>query len=152
LTGQDEQNHENCEKVEFGSISVNLSYSEINERLTSSSDVKSHYSYLKEKPKEYFYAVFLRADNSVIGDKLIGAGDPSNVATDVGDIVRTASVTNARAVILVHNHPSQTSGATEADVEVTKEIEEVLQLIGVDLLDHLIIAEPVYSMKEHGDI
>jgi DNA repair protein RadC len=152
LTGQDERNHENCKKVEFGNISVSLSYSEIDERLTSSSDVKSRYSYLKEKPKEYFYVVFLRADNSVIGDKLIGAGNPSNVATDVGDIVRTASVTNARAVILVHNHPSQTSGATEADVEVTKEIEEVLQLIGVDLLDHLIIAEPVYSMKEHGDI
>ncbi|SDX65381.1 JAB domain-containing protein [Halobellus clavatus] len=115
-------------------------------------DVVDRYESLKHGQKEHLYAVFLTNGNRFIGDKIIGLGSRDTVEIDIQDVVRTAALTNAGAVILVHNHPSGKPGATAKDIEVTREAREVLEKINVELLDHVIISrESHYSMRRAND-
>ena len=120
--------------------------------ITCLRDVQEKYSELGQEQKEHLYAVFLTNDNQFIGDKIIGLGSRDTVGVDIQDVVRTAAITNAGAVILVHNHPSGKAGATEKDVEVTQEAKQVLEKINVELLDHVIISrDENYSMRQAND-
>jgi len=56
---------------------------------------------------------------------------------------------NAASVILVHNHPSGDPEPSKADLEITKRIQEVGKIMGIDLLDHIIISKnKIFSFKE----
>lgn len=139
---------------ELGSIQVTAEVQdESPEEITRLQAIIDKYRFLRYKPKEHFYAVFLKADNEVIGDKLIGLGSSGNAPVDLKDIARTAVLTNASAVILVHNHPSNNDEATPEDKEATRDIKKGLELFDIDVLDHVIISQDDhYSMKQQGDI
>ena len=139
---------------ELGSIQVTAELqNEEAQEIRSLSEVSRKYDFLRERPKEHFYAVFLKSDNEVIGDKLIGLGGTEDTPADVKDIARTAVLTNATAVILVHNHPSNNDEATPEDKEATRNIKKGLELFDIDVLDHVIISQDDhYSMKQHGDV
>lgn len=67
------------------------------------------------------------------------------------EIVKLALVHNAKAIFLVHNHPSGTAVASEADIRLTRHLKQALALIDVVLLDHFIVAGSiVLSMAEKG--
>lgn len=140
-------------KQELGNLTVKA---EIQEQETdtvgSLHDVVNRYESLKHKQKEHLYAVFLTNSNQFIGDKIIGLGSRDTVEIDIQDVVRTAALTNAGAIILIHNHPSGSSTATTKDIEVTQEAHEVLDKINVELLDHVIISKTShYSMRREND-
>jgi len=140
-------------KYNFGNIHVTAKIEDKKaEKVHSLSDIKKQYKHLRKKPKEHFYTVFLNSDNKVIGDKLIGLGNNWSTSVDVKDIARTAALTNASAVILVHNHPSTNNKATKKDIETNLQIERALELLQVEVLDHVIISQnDCYSMKFNGD-
>ena len=54
------------------------------------------------------------------------------------------------AVVLYHNHPSGLCEPSAADELITRRLKEALALIDVRVLDHLIVAETIYSFAEHG--
>ncbi|RMB12916.1 JAB domain-containing protein [Haloplanus aerogenes] len=141
-------------EYELGSIQVTAELQdEDSEEIQSFSDVTSKYGFLRERPKEHFYAVFLKSDNEVIGDKLVSLGGASSASIDTKDVARTAVLTNASAVILVHNHPSTNDRPTDQDLKATKAIQDALDLFDVEVLDHVIISQTgSYSMKQNGDI
>lgn len=67
------------------------------------------------------------------------------------EIVKLALEHNAKAIFLVHNHPSGEAQASEADIRLTKHLKQALALIDVALLDHFIVAgSKVLSMAETG--
>ena len=135
----------------MGSIEVTAKVQDSGNEISSFSDVKERYSELDEKQKEHLYAVYLTNSNEEIGDKLIGLGNLDATPVDIQDIVRTAILVKAGAVILVHNHPSSTGEPTEKDIEVTQEIHNTLERLGIDLLDHVIITqENSHSMRAAG--
>lgn len=139
---------------ELGSIQVTAEVQdESPEEITHLQAIIDKYRFLRERPKEHFYAVFLKSDNEVIGDKLIGLGSSGDAPVDLKDIARTAVLTNASAVILVHNHPSNNDEATPEDKQATRDIKKGLEIFGIELLDHVIISQnDHYSMKKAGDI
>jgi len=141
-------------EYELGSIQVTAELQdEESEEISSLSGVTAKYHFLRDRPKEHFYAVYLKSDNEIIGDKLIGLGDTGNAPVDVKDIARTAVLTNAAAVILVHNHPSNNNDATPEDKKATKEIKKALDIFNIDLLDHVIISQnSSYSMRQNNDL
>ena len=141
-------------EYELGSIQVTAELQdEDSEEISSLSDVTSKYGFLRDRPKEHFYTVFLKSDNEVIGDKLVSLGGTGGTAIDTKDIVRTAVLTNASAVILVHNHPSTNDQPTADDLEATEEIQDALNLFNIEVLDHVIITQTSsYSMRRHDDI
>ena len=140
-------------RQELGNLTVKAEVQEEDpDSVHSLHDVVSRYRGLKDEQKEHLYAVFLKNGNRFIGDKIIGLGSRDTVKIDIQDVVRTAALTNAGAVILVHNHPSGKAGATAKDIEVTGEAYEVLEKINVELLDHVIISQTEnYSMRQSHD-
>ena len=140
-------------RQELGNLTVKAEVEEEDpDTVKSLHDVVNRYESLKYEQKEHLYAVFLTNGNQFIGDKIIGIGNRDSVEADIQDVVRTASLTNAGAVVLVHNHPSGNAGATAKDLETTQEIHEVLEKINVELLDHVIISKTEnYSMREAND-
>lgn len=140
-------------KQELGNLTVNTEIQEQDpDTVQSLHDVISRYESLEQEPKEHLYAIFLNNGNQFIGDKIIGLGSRDTVEIDIQDVVRTAALTNAGATILVHNHPSGKAEATDKDIEVTQEAQEVLEKINVELLDHVIISrDSHYSMRRKND-
>ena len=140
-------------RQEFGTLTVKAEVQEEDQDAVKSlQDVFNRYESLEHEQKEHLYAVFLTNGNRFIGDKIIGIGSRDTVEIDIQDVVRTAAVTNAGAIVLVHNHPSGTAEATAKDIEVTREAREVLAKINVELLDHVIISrESHYSMRKAND-
>jgi DNA repair protein RadC len=65
------------------------------------------------------------------------------------EVVKAALAHNAAAVVLYHNHPSGLTEPSAADELITRRLKEALALIDVRVLDHLIVAESIYSFAEH---
>jgi len=69
------------------------------------------------------------------------------------EIVTRALLTNAKAVILAHNHPSGTVGPSGTDISITRKVEDILTMLDIRLLDHIIIAhDQTYSMADNGQL
>jgi len=69
------------------------------------------------------------------------------------DLVRTAALVNAGAVIIVHNHPSRKAEPSANDIEATRNVKETFDNLGIELLDHVIITHNnSYSMKANQDL
>ena len=69
------------------------------------------------------------------------------------EVVNTTLKYHARSVILVHNHPSGEPKPSRADIEVTRDIEKALKVMGITLHDHLIITDTnCVSFKSLGHL
>lgn len=103
--------------------------------------------------KEFFWMIPLTNSNRVLGFKEISSGKTHSTTISFKEILQTALLSNARACLLIHNHPSGNSNPSRSDFEVTKRIQKTLTLINVDILDHLIITqEGYYSFVENDHI
>jgi DNA repair protein RadC len=65
------------------------------------------------------------------------------------EVVKAVLAHNAAAVVLYHNHPSGLSEPSAADELITRRLKEALALVDVRVLDHLIVAESIFSFSEH---
>jgi len=66
-------------------------------------------------------------------------------------VVAAAVQCNAKIVVLAHNHPSGNLVPSESDIRSTNRIAQALQVVGIHLADHIIVADgEYYSMKAHG--
>ena len=68
-------------------------------------------------------------------------------------IIEIAIRTNASAVIISHNHPNGVAIPSGADVATTRDLDQALRLVGIQLMDHIIVAEDDFtSMADSGII
>lgn len=112
-------------------------------------------SYLKLtlgfRKTECFKVLFLNRKNILIGDEIFEGGTVDKVQIYPREVVKRALSYNASAVILVHNHPSGDCSPSKEDLDVTKEIQTALNLVSINLHDHIIIAENNhYSFRNTG--
>ncbi|UIJ44861.1 hypothetical protein LZK98_17690 [Sphingomonas cannabina] len=100
-------------------------------------------------PCEVVRLILLDNSRRLLLDETVGLGTIDEVSVHPREIVRRALERNSRGAILVHNHPSGLAKPSRADRELTKSICTALQLVGVTLIDHLIIAKSeIFSMRE----
>ena len=83
--------------------------------------------------------ILLNRANRVLGVASISRGGLSGSIMDTRVILQYAIKANAHAVILAHNHPSGSLEASEADIKITKRVKEALELVDINLLDHMIL-------------
>ncbi len=108
--------------------------------LNSSSDVINYYSEkLKDLKQEHFYVVFLDVQKRVTGEKLLFIGTLNGAIVHPREVFKEAIKRSAHSVILVHNHPSGDKEMSIEDEAITKNLKEVGELVGVQVLDHLIV-------------
>ncbi len=105
---------------------------------------KQAFEYLKDMralPKEHFRGLYLNSQYKIVHDEVISIGSLTSSIVHPREVFKPALEYSAVAIIVAHNHPSGALKITEADLEVTQKLAEAGQILGIDLLDHLIIAK-----------
>lgn len=100
---------------------------------------------------EEVYLLCLNPEGRVIDRLLLNAGSVTEVGLSMREIVQLALQNNAAAVVLTHNHLTELALPSRADIETTRRLYRALALIGVELLDHVIVAEDdCVSLRDSG--
>jgi DNA repair protein RadC len=107
---------------------------------------------LKDKKKEYFLAVLLDTRNRLIKVAEISVGSLDSSIVHPREVFKEAISASAASVIFVHNHPSGDTEASEDDIRLTKRLNEAGQIVGIDVLDHLIVGGKSYKSLKRGGV
>ena len=108
-------------------------------------------SKLKGKKKEHFLAILLDTRNQLIKVSEISVGSLDTSVVHPREVFKEAIAASAASVIFVHNHPSGDPEASEDDIKLTKRLAEAGEILGIDVLDHIIIGDKKYlSLKREG--
>jgi DNA repair protein RadC len=106
---------------------------------------------LKDKKKEYFLAVLLDTRNQLIRAAEISVGSLDSSIVHPREVFKEAISASASTVIFVHNHPSGDTEASEDDIALTKRLAEAGEIVGIEVLDHIIIGGKSFtSLKRQG--
>jgi DNA repair protein RadC len=118
----------------------------------SPADVHRHFHpRLRDAPHERFVVVLLDGRHRWLREVVVSQGTLTASLVHPREVFRPALRESAAAVILVHNHPSGDPAPSREDLEITARLVEAGQLLGVQVLDHVIVAERGYtSLRETG--
>jgi DNA repair protein RadC len=106
---------------------------------------------LKGKKKEHFLALLLDTRNQLIKVAEISVGSLDTSIVHPREVFKEAISASAASAIFVHNHPSGDPTASEDDIKLTKRLAEAGEIVGIDVLDHIIIGDKNYlSLKREG--
>lgn len=102
------------------------------------------------KKQEYVVVLYLNARSEMIQKETVGLGNLNTNLIEPKEVFAPALATPCSGIILAHNHPSGDPSPSQEDLAFTKRIWEGGRIMGVDLLDHIIVAEERYfSFKAH---
>ncbi len=106
---------------------------------------------LKGKKKEHFLALLLDTRSQLIKVSEISIGSLDTSIVHPREVFKEAISASAASVIFVHNHPSGDPEASEDDIKLTKRLAEAGEIVGIEVLDHIIICDKNYlSLKREG--
>ena len=105
---------------------------------------------LGEREHEVFAVVFLDGRQRVIDYLEMFRGTINHAHVYVREVVREALKRNAASVILAHNHPSGSTEPSDADVATTSRLRVMLELVDIEVLDHIIVGRTITSFVELG--
>jgi DNA repair protein RadC len=98
---------------------------------------------------EHFGVVLLDTKHRVLRSTLLSIGTLDASIVHPREVFREATRGGAAAIVLFHNHPSGDPTPSDDDVELTMRLVRAGQLMGIDVLDHVIVAETCYySLKD----
>ncbi|TAE79338.1 MAG: hypothetical protein EAY81_11385 [Bacteroidetes bacterium] len=90
--------------------------------------------------QEYFWVVGLQTDSTIDFIELLNIGSLNSVQIEPRELFRIAVIKNVDRIILVHNHPSGSVKPSQADKAFTKAQRTAGELLGVEVIDHIIIS------------
>ncbi len=101
--------------------------------------------------REHFRAVLLSTKNNVLAVDNISIGSLNASLVHPRELFKNAVIKSAAGIILVHNHPSGNPEPSNEDKHVTQRMVKAGEIMGIDVLDHIIIGDGRYvSLKEMG--
>jgi DNA repair protein RadC len=110
--------------------------------------VKTARNLLKGKKKEHFIVLCLDTRNHLIKTNVISIGSLDCSIVHPREVFKEAISSSAASVIFIHNHPSGDPTPSEDDVKLTKRLIEAGEIVGIEVLDHIIICDSEHlSMK-----
>jgi DNA repair protein RadC len=105
----------------------------------------------KYHAQEVFAVMFLNAQSMHLTTENLFFGTLSETMVYPREIIRKALSAGAAAIILAHNHPSGDLNPSPMDIKITKSIAQICKIVGINVLDHLIIARSNWlSFHDHG--
>ena len=133
---------------------INNQIMSLNEtKITNSSLVFEYYkNKIGDKNQEYFYCLYLNTAKKVIKDKLLFIGTVNKSVVHPREIFKEAYLLSASGIICVHNHPAGSVFPSKEDINLTKKLVEIGELLDVKIIDHVIITNNnYYSFFENND-
>lgn len=106
---------------------------------------------LRYLQKEHFVCLFLNTKNHVIAQETLSIGSLNASIVHPREVFRAAIERGSASLICIHNHPSGDPTPSPEDIEMTHRLVDAGQVIGIEVLDHLIIGDQKFvSLKEQG--
>jgi len=114
---------------------------------------KAVVDYLKQKlgreNKEHFLILLLDSRNNLIKDNIVSIGTLNASLVHPREVFKEAIDNRAASIIISHNHPSADPEPSEDDLEMTKRLVEAGKILGIEVIDHIIVAKnKFFSFKE----
>ncbi|MBU6392820.1 MAG: DNA repair protein RadC [Planctomycetota bacterium] len=133
----------------FSTISVKPS-----QQFKCSRDIFNHFhERLRERKQEVFFIVLLDNKNRIIKELDISKGSLTSSIVHPREVFNPAIKESAVSVIFVHNHPSGDPEPSKEDIQMTRRLLEVGDVVGIKVLDHIIIGNECFvSLKDKGII
>jgi DNA repair protein RadC len=100
--------------------------------------------------RESFVVVLLNTKNEVIESPTVSVGTLSSSLVHPREVFKPAIRASAASVVLAHNHPSGRTDPSREDREITRRLAGAAEILGIEVLDHVILGDGYFSMKEHG--
>lgn len=121
-------------------------------KVSSSYQIAQNLIYeLQDFQQEHLVCLYLNTKNEVIKQETVFKGSLNQSVAHPREIFRSAVKYSAARLILAHNHPSGNPTPSESDIHFTKRMQECGKMMGIEVLDHIIIGEQVYtSMREEN--
>lgn len=94
--------------------------------------------------QEHFLSISLNGAHEIIKIRVVGVGSLTKVHIHPRDVFAEPLKEKAAALIVCHNHPSGNCEPSSEDIQITKRLFEVSQILGIVLLDHLILTQTDY--------
>ena len=118
----------------------------------SSQDAFSHFhERLCDYRREVFLALLLDSKNRLIREVQISEGSLNASIVHPREVFAPVLRESAAAILFVHNHPSGDPTPSREDIEITKRLKQVGDLMGVRVLDHIIVGNGDYvSLADRG--
>ena len=111
---------------------------------------------LAEMDREYCCVVNLDGSNHPINFNIVSIGDINHAYVPVQNIFKSAILSNASSIMLLHNHPSGSLNPSKDDIELTRRVIEAGAIMNIPVIDHLIViggtAELVSIREEKPEI
>lgn len=125
---------------------------EITRQFNSTSSTKIYLqTVLEQREREIFLVLFLDNQHRLLKSEEMFLGTINSASVHPREIIKSALFCNAAALILAHNHPSGISEPSLSDRQITNDIKQVSELMGIRVLDHVIIGKGNYfSFAESG--
>lgn len=112
-------------------------------------DVVAQLSELRQNKREHFVALYLNAKNEMVHKETISMGTLNANLVHPREVFELALKHSAASIMVAHNHPSGDPKPSEDDMEITKRLTDAGKMMGVELLDHVILAaNSHFSFKE----
>jgi DNA repair protein RadC len=106
---------------------------------------------IQHEAREQFRLIFPDRKNQLIIDEIMGRGTVDHAPVYPREIARRAREVQFSSLILAHNHPSGDPKPSRADIDITREIIDVLQPFDISVHDHLIVGTSgVVSFRSSG--
>ena len=101
--------------------------------------------------EENLHTVFLDSHDRYLSDERVASGDWTSIAVRLRPLLRRTVEIGAAKIVLCHNHPSGNPEPSSEDITFTREAARVARALGIELVDHLIVAgRSVFSMRTAG--
>ena len=125
---------------------------ETGQPLHSAEDVYQHFrENLGREKREFFYVVLLNNKNRKMREVKVSEGSLTASLVHPREVFNPVIRESAAGVIFVHNHPSGDPAPSPEDIDITKRLKEVGDVMGVRVLDHVVIGHDRYfSFNERG--
>jgi DNA repair protein RadC len=120
-------------------------------RYTAPQQVYDTFSFLMQETKEMFLTLHLDGKNRVVCMDVVSIGSLNQSIVHPRSVFMTACLSNAAAILLIHQHPSGDPTPTSEHISITRRLKEAGELMGIKVLDHIIVGDGEYlSFVERG--
>lgn len=121
---------------------------EVGERpiIDSSKKATEQLADIRNKKQEYFICLTLDGANRLIAKRIITIGTLTSSLVHPREVFADAITDRAASIIVAHNHPSGNTEPSQADRALTARLEQVAELMGIKLIDHIIVTNDSFEI------
>ena len=122
--------------------------------ITKASDIASIMQNILDKEnaidqdKEHFWVIGLNTRNNIKYIELVSLGILNTTIVHPREVFRMAIFKGTSRLILCHNHPSGNTEPSEEDLSLTRRLFHAGEIIGIEVIDHIILGDSFLSMRE----